>query len=210
MVLVIIKKSPNMDTTVVKATTLATAQALSDDTLIDMALAGSQTAYSLIVKRHERMLRAVITRYLKEEEGIQEALQETFVRMYRSLAGFRRECKLSSWLCRIAINRYKSKRKPYDVVAADTLAEAYELAGIPEALERLERQETSLWVQRALSRLPAKDASVLDQFYLKGWSVDEIRQATGLTESNVKTRLLRARRRLRQVVEQEFQQQLMN
>ena len=80
----------------------------------------------------------------------------------------------------------------------------------PEALERLERQETSLWVQRALSQLPAKDASVLDQFYLKGLSVDEICQATGLTESNVKTRLLRARRRLREVVEQQFHQQLMN
>ena len=204
-----------MTTTIVKTGTLETPHALSsDDALADMALAGSQMAYSLIVQRHERMLRAVITRYLKEEEDIQEALQDTFVRMYKALPGFRRECKLSSWLCRIAIstaiNRYKSKRKPYEVVTADTLTEAYDRAGIPEALERLERQETSLWVQRALSQLPAKDASVLDQFYLKGLSVDEICQATGLTESNVKTRLLRARRRLREVVEQQFHQQLMN
>ena len=93
-----------MTTTSVKPSTSKPANVLSDEMLIDMALDGSQLAYSLIVERHERMLRAVITRYLKEEEDIQEALQDTFVRMYRALPGFRRECKLSSWLCRIAIS----------------------------------------------------------------------------------------------------------
>ena len=203
-----------MTTTSEKTETLKTASSLSDDTMIDMALAGSQMAYTLIVQRYERMLRAVITRYLKEEEDIQEALQDTFVRMYRALPGFRRECKLGSWLCRIAIstsiNRYKSKRKPYQMVEVDALTESYHLAGIPEALERIERQETSLWLRRALSLLSSKDATVLGQYYLSGLSVDEICQATGLTESNVKTRLLRARRRLKEVVEQQFHQQLMN
>ena len=203
-----------MTTASEKTDTLKPTPSFSDDTLIDMALAGSQMAYTLIVQRYERMLRAVITRYFREEEDIQEALQDTFVRMYRALPGFRRECKLSSWLCRIAIsmaiNRYKSKRKPYQMVEVDALTESYHLAGIPEALECIERQETSLWLKQALSLLSANDASVLSQYYLSGLSVEEICQATGLTESNIKTRLLRARRRLRTVVEQQFHQQLMN
>lgn len=203
-----------MTTTIAFPDTSKTAESLSDDTLIDMALAGSQTAYTLIVRRHERMLKAVITRYLREEEDIQEALQDTFVRMYRALPGFRRECKLSSWLCRIAIstaiNRYKSKSRRYEQVGVDAIPEAYHLAGIPEALERIERQEVSRWLRQAISLLSAKDASVLNQFYLQGLSVDEICQATGLTESNIKTRLMRARQRLREVVEQQFHQQLMN
>ncbi|MCO6488679.1 MAG: RNA polymerase sigma factor [Phaeodactylibacter sp.] len=203
-----------MTTTIAFPNTSKTAESLSDDTLIDMALAGSQTAYTLIVRRHERMLRAVITRYLKEEEDIQEALQDTFVRMYRALPGFRRECKLSSWLCRIAIstaiNHYKSKSRRYEQVGVEAIPEAYHLAGIPEALERIERQEVSRWLRQAISLLAAKDASVLNQFYLQGLSVDEICQATGLTESNIKTRLMRARQRLREVVEQQFHQQLMN
>ncbi len=91
----------------------ATPDTLSDDVLIDLALNGNQGAYSVIVERHERMLRAVISRYFKLEEDIEECLQDTYVRMYRALPGFRRECKLSSWLCRIAIstalNRLKSK-----------------------------------------------------------------------------------------------------
>lgn len=203
-----------MTTTIARPDTSKTASSLSDETLIDMALAGSQMAYTVIVQRHERMLRAVITRYLKEEEDIQEALQDTFVRMYRALPGFRRECKLSSWLCRIAIttaiNRYKSKGRPYEQVGVDAIPEAYHLARIPEALERLERKEVSQWLQRALSLLSVKDASVLRQFYLQGLSVDEICQATGMTGSNVKTRLMRARQRLREVVERQFHQQLMN
>lgn len=203
-----------MTTTIARPDTSKTASSLSDETLIDMALAGSQMAYTVIVQRHERMLRAVITRYLKEEEDIQEALQDTFVRMYRALPGFRRECKLSSWLCRIAIttaiNRYKSKSRPYEQVGVDAIPEAYHLARIPEALERLEQKEVSQWLQRALSLLSVKDASVLRQFYLQGLSVDEICQATGMTGSNVKTRLMRARQRLREVVERQFHQQLMN
>ena len=203
-----------MTTTIAFPDTSKTAESLTDDALIDMALAGSQAAYTLIVRRHERMLRAVITRYLKEEEDIQEALQDTFVRMYRALPGFRRECKLSSWLCRIAIstaiNRYKSKSRRYEQVGVDAIPEAYHLAGIPEALERIERQEVGRWLRQAISLLSAKAASVLNQFYLQGLSVDEICQATGLTESNIKTRLMRARQRLREVVEQQFHQQLMN
>lgn len=203
-----------MTTAIVKPDTAKTAETLSDDTLIDMALEGSQLAYTLIVQRNERMLRAVITRYLKEEEDIQEALQDTFVRMYRALPGFRREAKLSSWLCRIAIstaiNRYKSMAKRYEQVGVDAIPEAYHLAGIPEALERLERHETSHWLQQALSLLSVNDASVLNQYYLQGLSVNEICQLAGLTESNVKTRLMRARQRLKEVVEQQFHQQLMN
>lgn len=203
-----------MTTTIAFPDTSKTAESLSDDALIDMALAGSQAAYTLIVRRHERMLRAVITRYLKEEEDIQEALQDTFVRMYRALPGFRRECKLSSWLCRIAIstaiNRYKSKSRRYEQVGVEAIPEAYHLAGIPEALERIERQEVGRWLRQAISLLSAKDASVLNQFYLQGLSVEEICQASGLTESNIKTRLMRARQRLREVVEQQFHQQLMN
>ncbi|MCB0587425.1 MAG: sigma-70 family RNA polymerase sigma factor [Phaeodactylibacter sp.] len=187
---------------------------ISDETLADMALAGSQAAYTAIVQRHERMLRAVVTRYLKEEEEIQEALQDTFVRMYQALPGFRWECKLSSWLCRIAIsvaiNRYKSTKKRRGDMGIDAIPEAYHLVGIPEALERIGRKEISLWLEKALSLLSGQDASVLTAYYLQELSVDEICQATGLTESNVKTRLLRARRRLKKVVEQNFQQQLMN
>lgn len=209
-----IHKSPIMTTTIVKSDTAKAAHFLSDETLIDMALANNQAAYTLIVRRHEKMLRAVITRYLREEEDIQEALQDTFVRMYKALPGFRRECKLSSWLCRIAIssaiNRYKSKVKRYEQVGVEAIPESYHLAGIPEALERIERKETSQWIRQALSFLSARDASVLTQFYLQGLSVDEICQATGMTESNVKTRLMRARQRLRNIVEEQFHQQLMN
>ncbi|MCB0550373.1 MAG: RNA polymerase sigma factor [Phaeodactylibacter sp.] len=203
-----------MTTTSVKPSTSKPANVLSDEMLIDMALDGSQLAYSLIVERHERMLRAVITRYLKEEEDIQEALQDTFVRMYRALPGFRRECKLSSWLCRIAIstaiNRYKSKSRRYEQVSVDAIPEAYHLAGIPEALDRIERRETSQWLEQALGQLSGKDATVLTLFYLQGLSVEEICQATGMTSSNVKTRLMRARQRLREVVRQQFHQELMN
>lgn len=203
-----------MTTTSVKPSTSKPANVLSDEMLIDMALDGSQLAYSLIVERHERMLRAVITRYLKEEEDIQEALQDTFVRMYRALPGFRRECKLSSWLCRIAIstaiNRYKSKSRRYEQVSVDAIPEAYHLAGIPEALDRIERRETSQWLEQALGQLSGKDATVLTLFYLQGLSVEEICQATCMTSSNVKTRLMRARQRLREVVRQQFHQELMN
>ena len=187
---------------------------LPEELLIDLALAGNQRAYTIIFERHERMLSQVIGRYLDKPEDIEECLQDTLVRMYRALPKFRRECKLSSWLYQIAtftaINYFRSKTHRYHFDPVEAIPETAVQSPQPEAITQLERRDLRHWINNALNLLQDKDAEVLRQFYLMERSIDEICQCTGLTESNIKTRLSRARIRLREVVEQQFPAQLLN
>lgn len=188
---------------------------LPEELLIDFALSGNQRAYTLIFERHEHMLRKVIGRYLHQVEEIEECLQDTLVRMYRGLPNFRREAKMSTWLHQIAtftaINYYRSKTRQYSMTSVETMADYNQLQDLePSVMVKLQHNDLAYWIQDALQSLSKSDATVLQQYYLNEWSVDEICQATGLTESNIKTRLMRARQRLREVVERQYRYQLLN
>lgn len=187
---------------------------LPEELLIDLALAGNQRAYSVIFERHERLMRNVISRYLNQPEEQEECLQDTLVRMYRALPNFRRACKLSSWLYQIAtftaINYYRSKTHRQLMDSVDAIPELAYQENQPEAITQLERNDVSHNLNSALQLLQEKDATVLRQFYLNEKSIDEICRETGLSESNIKTRLSRARQRLREIIDRQFRPQLLN
>lgn len=192
----------------------ASSAAASDESLIDQALAGDQRSYTLLFQRHERIIRAAIHRYLGPNGDIDECLQETRIRIFRALPGFRRECKLSSWLYQVAISTAINHcRRKAGRFATTSLEQAPEIKQLPGAIQTaccLEKADRAAWINHALGLLAEKDATVLNQYYLQEWSVEEICQATGLSESNIKTRLMRARRRLREVVENRFSAELLN
>jgi len=87
---------------------------LTDETLISLVLSGQENAYTILVRRYERMMHSVIQHYLPNYEVRQEVVQGTFIRSFRVLSRFRAECKFSTWLSKIArpqaVNRHKVRR----------------------------------------------------------------------------------------------------
>jgi len=85
----------------------------TDETLIRLVLSGQENAYTILVKRYERMLHSVIQSYLPNYEARQEVVQDTFIRAFRALPSFRAECKFRTWLSKIArsqaVNRLRMR-----------------------------------------------------------------------------------------------------
>ena len=171
---------------------------LSDDTLIRLILSGQEEACTEMVRRYQRLIRFVLQRYLTDPEAIQEVTQDTFVRAFRALPGFRGDSKLSTWLSRIAISqavsRLRSKRHTAWDSIEDTLARWETDLHDHEAT--LEKQESNLLLRQAVQRLNPNDATALELFYFREQSIEEIGRITGWTATNIKSRLSRARQRL--------------
>lgn len=175
---------------------------LSDDTLISLILSGQEEACTMLIRRYEKLLRFVLQRYLSDPEAVQEVMHDTFMRAFRALPGFRGDSKFSTWLSRIAISqaisRLRSRRNAAWVSIEGTLS--HWEGDLHNNDTALEKQEASAWLRQAVQQLNPNDATALELFYFREQSIEEIGQITGWTTPNIKSRLSRARQRLRSVL----------
>lgn len=172
--------------------------ALTDAEVIALVNAGQIHFFSVLVKRHTPLVEYLLRRYCQDPVQREEAVQDTFLRAFRHLASFRGEAKFVTWLGRIAVSVALTQLRRKAPVTFVELEEArlhqLEAAETP-SLEGAERRRILL---AALQGLPPEDALALKLFYLGDQSIREISQQTGWTETNTKSRLSRARKRLRQ------------
>jgi RNA polymerase sigma factor (sigma-70 family) len=196
-------KNKNNRITATGSSTKKTILPLSDENLICFVMAGHQQAYAEFVKRYERLLLSVVSRYCADPESQKEIIQDTFIRAFKALPDFRRESKLSTWLCRIAvsaaINRLRLRRNAAWAALEDS--SIFEISVEPEGYQEVEKKESYHLLRQAIGQLSERDAMAIHLFYFNENSMEEISHKTGWTLSNIKSRLSRARVRLREVME---------
>lgn len=172
--------------------------------LIQRAIAGSQQAYAAIVKRYERMVFSLTLDMLGNSEDAHEATQDAFLKAFRHLASWRGESRFSTWLYRIArttaLDRLRRKRMETVSLDAPESPARRMLTFDTSGLDNVVSQERSALLQEAFRHLLAPDSAVLTLFYLHEQSLEEICEVMGWTMSNAKSRLCRARQRLREVL----------
>ncbi len=184
------------------------AASINDETLIQQALNGRQSAQAMLVKRHERYVFTLALRFVKNREEAHEIAQDSFLRMFRYLADFRGDCKFTTWLYKIvystSLNHLRKKRP--DIRSLDDAEQPIQLgdAGAPDASVKLEQADRNAALHQAIEHLSPDDASIITLFYLYEQSLDEICQVMDLTMTNAKTKLCRARQRLKTVLETHF------
>jgi RNA polymerase sigma factor (sigma-70 family) len=178
---------------------------ISDESLIKQALSGQQVAFATLVKRYEHFVFTLALRLVKKREEAHEVAQDSFLRAFRYLADFRGECKFTTWLYKIvyttALNHLR-KFNP-DIRSLDDDENAIRIAdtSTPDAGYRLEMNDRNAALQTAIAQLSPDDSSIITLFYLYEQSLDEICTITGLTLTNAKTKLCRARQRLKVIME---------
>jgi len=171
------------------------------------------------VRRHiygnRDFLRSVLRRFTETEETARDLLQETFFQVLRSLPDFRGESKLSTWLYSVAKNvalaRYRDdkRRSPLEEetltrVAAQQDARPSSPSGSPpswDPAEETARNEKRTLVHEALEELTSNYRQVIELRDLKELSTEETAERLGLTRVNVRVRLHRARKKLRDVLD---------
>jgi RNA polymerase sigma-70 factor (ECF subfamily) len=174
--------------------------------IIELCLAGEVHHYRRLVERHQRGLIGLAYRLLGNRADAEEVAQQSFVDAFDALRDFNPTYRFSSWLYRITINnckdRQKSKRgkeQPLDA-AEVSQDDAVFAGGVPDPERALTMRETAARVKKALDRLPLKYRTVVILKDMQGLSYDEIRSILGLPLTTLKIRVVRGRKRLKELL----------
>ena len=170
---------------------------VSDQALVEAALAGDDRAFRALVERYQRPVYACAWAVTRNSADAADVAQETFIRFHRSLAQYDPRRPLRPYLLRIAANCGRNALAARARRAADG-AEAIEAlpdqaAGPAQSLVRDERRRL---IRQLVDRLPATLREVTSLFYLADCSCREVADVLEMTETAVKVALHRARRRL--------------
>jgi RNA polymerase sigma-70 factor (ECF subfamily) len=184
----------------------------SDTELVGRAKAGDLPAFEELTTRHERQIYTLALRILQNPHDAEDVTQTAFLSAIENLRSFRGDASFATWISRIATHaalKLIRKRKGLNTVSLEEATEPREdYDSIPhpeyitdwrESPERLvERHETESLLEEALNQLDEKHRLVFLLRDVEGLSVRETAAALGLSEANVKVRLLRARLQLRE------------
>lgn len=179
--------------------------------LVRRARARDASAVRAIIQANNRRLFRMARSILKDDAEAEDVVQETYVRAFTHLDGFRGEASLGTWLTRIAMNEALGRlRRRHPTVEWSTLEPGvlaaqviqFPLSAISEDPERtMAQREIQTVVERAIDELPDAFRSVFIARVVEGMSTEETAEVLDLKPETVKTRLFRARALLRDNVE---------
>ena len=175
-----------------------------ENEIISSVLKGNVNDFEKLVTAYEKNVYNIALRMVGDPDDAADMTQETFIKAYRALSGFRGDSKFSSWLYRIASNvclDFLRSRSRHPQVSLSTVDEddraTFELPDMrqnPE--EQLMKKLGMEAVRRGLEQLPEQQRQILVLRELGGLSYAELAQTLGLEEGTVKSRIFRARKRL--------------
>ncbi|MGF9758745.1 RNA polymerase sigma factor [Microvirga sp. 0TCS3.31] len=192
------------------ATVAASLDILDDRALVERARQRDGAAVRLIMQRHNRRLFRTARSVLHDDAEAEDVVQETYVRAFTHLDGFRGEAQLSTWLTRITLNealgRLRRRRITVGLKDIDAINDQGEARVIylPSARQHSDPEaaaaqaEVRRLLERAVDELPEHFRMVFMLRDIEEMSVEETASHLGLRPETVKTRLHRARRLLRQ------------
>ena len=134
--------------------------------------------------------------YLHDQSQAEDAVQETFLKVYRNLGSFRGECSEKNWIMKIAMRVcYDMNRSGW----ARFFNRRVTPEMLPEASVPFEELDDAL--ARAMMRLPVRLREVILLYYYQGLTVNEIAEVLGITQPSVSNRLKRGRDKLKTALE---------
>lgn len=175
----------------------------SDAELVERSKQGDDSAFRLLVHRHEQQIRSIVLGMLGDTAEADDVAQEVFIRFYRSIQDFRGEAALSTYLSRIAINlslnEIKRRETRHMRIA---FFHGNEVNAADKADNRVdpERQEIREAVQKALLLLEPDFRAVVVLRLVDGYSVKETAEILRLPQGTVASRLARGQEKLKDIL----------
>jgi len=170
--------------------------ASSDEELVALSQGGDLDSFNQLVLRWERPIYALAYRVIGRGEEDRDVAQETFLRAFRALKGFKGQAKFSSWLYRITLNLCRDwirREKRTPVAVAPEGVDLVELAGEETPAESIEdlvaRRQLGRAVSKAMALLPEEQRTAIILKEYHGLTFQEIAELLDCPLSTVKTRL---------------------
>ena len=177
-----------------------------DQNLIRASLSGDRRAFETLYHKYQSQIYGTLAQRISDRDTIDDLMQDTFFRAYRSLHTFKGQAAFSTWLTQIALNVYRSHLRSQQVrqnwvyqtedpeMVRNVLRDI-----IPGALpdQIVEKRERIQLVHKSIQNLPERYRKAMWLRYVMDWSYEEITQALRVPLGTVKTWLCRARRQLK-------------
>lgn len=188
-------------------------EGLGDEELVSLARQGSENAIRALIKRNNQRLFRVARAVLRDDAEAEDVVQETYVRAFTRLDGFKGNAMFSTWLTRIALNealtRLRRRRPSAGIEELDDAAakDGGRVIMFPTSLMPLGadaesgRRQARQLLEQAIDELPAAFRVVFMLRDVEEMSVEETATQLSLKPETVKTRLFRARRLMRAAIE---------
>ena len=180
----------------------------TDEDLLKLACTGKREGMEGLVSRYQQPLYRFLQRFLDSSEDAEQATLNVFIRAWEYAPRFQYRAKVSTWLFRIAVNlahdmHTSRKRRPVLEEFPDEEKLTHSLMGNAEdeALEQIEREEQQLRLRKVLQSMNETDRLLLVLYYFEDRSYEEMHEISGLSYTVIKTRLSRARQKLRILLE---------
>jgi RNA polymerase sigma-70 factor, ECF subfamily len=177
--------------------------ALSDEEVVARVLAGDASLFEILMRRYNQRLFRIARGILADDAEAEDVMQEAYVRAFRELAGFRGEARFATWLTRIACHEALARaRKRRRLVPIEGGGPPDPPAQTPGPEREMENRELQAVLQQAVEALPEPLRAVFCLREIEGLSTEEAADALDLSVENVRVRLHRAKRSLRQALDQ--------
>ncbi|MGN6647855.1 MAG: RNA polymerase sigma factor [Cytophaga sp.] len=178
---------------------------LADQEVVKRVMAGEKELFEILMRRHNQKLYRIIRGYIIQEEEVLDVMQETYLKAFYKLDGFRLDAEFSTWLIRIGINEAlqwlrKNKRIIHMEDAKISQLHESQRAGIDHASpeSRLINNELNLLLTKSIDRIPETYRVVFIMSEVEQMSQAEIATALDISVSNVKVRLHRAKKLIKE------------
>ncbi len=181
-----------------------------DSEYISKVLQGDARAFRYFIDKYRSMAYSLAISIVKSQVIAEEVTQDAFVNAYRSLHQFEERARFSTWLYKIVMNEAlkRVKRKSLDYSRDIDDIQEQEMSEVSHTIDTLADADQRYFINRALDRLCPNDSLVLRLFYLSENSLKEINEITGLTETNIKSILHRARKRMYAALQSELKEEI--
>jgi len=184
-----------------------------DKSYIEQVLSGNCSAYGYIVDHHKDKAYNLAFRICGSHEDAEEIAQDSFYKAFRSLKGFKMKSSFSTWLYRIVYNTsisYVRVKKKKVLSLEDFPVEAVDFLSSDIGEEEAEKDYRSSLVNFALQKINEDERALISLYYFDELCTQDIADITGITKSNIKVKLFRARQKMLDIIENVEKKNLVN
>ncbi len=183
----------------------AVAKRMNEEKLIGRAAKGDASAFNDLLGMHEKRMYAVCLRMCGNHEDAQDCLQESMLRVYRAISGFKGQSSFSTWVYRVTMNTCLDelrKKKNKQTASLDGLLDSGwspsdDLDTPEHHAIAVEKKQA---IRSAIAELPEDMRSAVVLRDVEGFSYDEISGILGINVGTIKSRISRGREKLREKI----------
>ncbi len=183
----------------------------SDRYYINLVLSGNREAFSTIVKRHQDNVYYLSLKICGNREDAEEIAQDSFVKAFHSLSSFKGKSSFATWLYRIVYNTSMTfvRKNKLDILRLEDFpVDSVDFIRSNSMDEEAEIEYMKILLSYAMQKLDHEDRAIITMHYYQDLSHSEICTITGLSRSNIKVRLFRARKRMQEIIEKNMIKEL--